>query len=160
MARLTLLEPPDEQGLRSSVINLELDGWCPPEDWEDIKTMPQWWPANTVAALIELWLGSGAGSADEVVIPDILAWHITSLIELLDGINYPYTLGHEVTPTPDLVIPLSYQHPDATDADLRKMAHEEHVIRCARQARHIAGVVQQWYAAGIALYTASRMPRP
>ena len=165
MARYTSITPPEEDGISegSSTVKLELDNWIIPMYWEaDGGRQPEDWPEAAVESLINLFTGrtSLEPGSEGIEIPDVLGWHIATLIDDREG--------HQVSITADPLEGMSEQDRRDTwraevhqmaaygggytlDALATKRAREERV----RTTRFIVEHNQRWYAMGIQLYAAA-----
>ena len=87
------IEHPD--GTTVTKARLTLEGWSPPEYWEQTDQVPEGWPTTAVAALIHLFTSMHPANAGEkgVEIPNSLGWHIATLFadwgDYAHSINYP-----------------------------------------------------------------------
>ena len=82
MAKYTMLGPD-----ATIIVKLELEGWGPPDYWRDDNQIPEGFPIVTVDALILLFTRKRTHDAgiDGVEIPEVLGWHIATLIESWGG---------------------------------------------------------------------------
>lgn len=156
MARYIPWGKADDKGHQSFVGDLELEGYFAPSYCPADGGGSQEWPFNAINGLIYLFTGQIGDDSDGIEIPEVLGWHIATLIELWSQESCP--LGEEGAGLLDesklgLAEYLAFQAPEYPPKQALQYAN---CLMCYRHAKHRQRIVQQWYSDGIRLYQATR----
>ena len=152
MARYITAEPPDV----IVIAKLELDGWSTPEYWRGEGGVPEDWPMAAVDGLIYLFTGKRTIEIgpEGTEIPDILGWHIATLIEAWG--SHLYGIGSRPLDGDfrRLYQVLEDECPEhiISQTARREIAEKNFDMIQLQRTRFLERYVQQWYSNGLTLY--------
>ena len=138
------------------IAELELDGWSEPEYWDGSTQVPEGFPWAAMDALTVLFTGKRPldGGTEGIEIPDILGWHIATLIEAWGGHLLGFLQEYDdcKRDREALLIRAAALLDGRPQHEAEKVRELEFGEMQARRTEAIIRHTQQWYSDGLTLY--------